>query len=115
MKSQTIRAIVNRFKKHKPENLEHTLYCVDTLRFIGEGSFRKVYQINDLPLVVKFPTGNDGDDIEENIEHSENEMDAINEVKEKHPHLKKYLPKIYYYKDRKSTRLNSSHLGISYA
>ena len=100
---QHIASIVKSFKTRCPNNICDVFdFCDVPLTLIGWVSFRQVYQFGDLPLIVKFPTGPHGIDIEENISHSVNEMDAINRVKryKKYTHIRKYLPKIYYYSDK---------------
>ena len=91
-----IKKVISLFKKYHPIYWQVQPYCEVDLKYIGKGSYRQVYQIDNLPIVVKLPLGLDAD-IKECISHSENEMDAINTVKKKHKHLIKYLPKIYYY------------------
>ena len=91
-----IKKVISLFKQHHPMYWQVQPYCEVDLKYIGKGSYRQVYQIDNLPIVVKLPLGLDAD-IKECISHSENEMDAINTVKKKHKHLIKYLPKIYYY------------------
>jgi pyruvate/2-oxoacid:ferredoxin oxidoreductase alpha subunit len=98
--SLTIRQVVNRLRKYNPVDVHEAMRCIKLpFQFIGEGSFRTVYSIGDLPIVIKFPTGEDGETIEENIEHSANEMDAINQVFERKEcsHIRPYVPIMYYY------------------
>lgn len=94
--------------------LDHCLkYWCKSLSYIGDGSFRKVYRIDNLPLVIKFPIGDD-DTLEVCIEHSQNEMDAVNRIKtdKSLAKLKKYLPKIYYYDEPNGIILMHEYKGI---
>jgi len=110
--SSRINRIAKLFDLYKPRNLEEILEIgtildsmgwekrkgIVNLTFIGQGSYRKVYKISDLPLVVKLPIGEDGT-FDDNIAHTYNEMDAIKRVTryKKYDKIRKYLPKIYYY------------------
>lgn len=61
---------------------------------LGSGSFRNVYKIRGMDIVVKFPNDND------NLEHSRQEVDIhkrIMKSKRKFKAIQPFMPKIYHY------------------
>lgn len=108
MKNLTVEQIVKLFKKHRPETLHDVfelgidLVATDkpgriTMQCIGKGSYRRAYRINNLPLIVKFPCGED-DSVspQECLEHACNEIHAWTLLKGKYKKLKKYCPEVYF-------------------
>lgn len=112
MYENEIKKVVKLFRKHRPTDLEDILelgipnwYDIEhekdgkiSLTYIGQGSFRKAYRINNLPLIVKLSTGSDGLKDGSNLEHTQNEIDAFNwvDTDPKLASIRKYLPKVYY-------------------
>lgn len=123
-----VNKIIKMFHKYDPIDLEELLEMGVGIKgtertkkgtifthYLGEGSFRKVYRINNLPLVVKFPTGEDGDSWEENLEHAQNEIDALNWVKsnKKFKEIRQYLPNLHYSNEDTGVMLLDEYVHVN--
>lgn len=87
--------VISLFKKYKPKALK-TIQGKRmglSLREIGSGVFREVYEIKGTKLVVKIPRGKAG------IKHSQDEYKAQQAIlkDKKYEILHKYMPEILYY------------------
>lgn len=79
-----------------------------------EGSFRRVYQVESLKLVVKFPQGSCGR--YSGIEHTNEEIDTFERIStyKKYKYLRHYLPKIYYYNRKTGVVLMKKYKLLDY-
>ena len=76
-------------EEHRPKTVEDLRSLGVRLKWIGWGSFRQVYEVRGLPIVVKFPHHGDP-------KHSRTEMRRIEKL-HKIPTIRRHLPKIFYY------------------
>lgn len=113
----TIEQVVDTFKKERPTDVETVLQnCGVSLRHLGSGSYRDVYQVDNLPLVVKIPSCWHGlrstrarrKNIAESVEHSVREMDTLRRVvrsTRKYVLLQRFMPTIYHFNRRTGVML----------
>lgn len=102
---ERIEQIVSRFRKWQPIDAHDAMmYCGVTLRYVGGGCFRDVFEIVGFPLVVKFPT--DSSDIDDNVYHACVEVRNIRCVmrSKSKAHIRQYMPKLYHF---------NRHTGVS--
>ena len=91
----TIRQVINLLKKHKPKNVAEARFIGLKLRQVGQGAFRAVYAIKDLPLVVKFPSPYwTGQRMASCVDHARFEIRTLKRLST--TKMKRYLPKIYF-------------------
>jgi hypothetical protein len=89
----TYGAIVRLIQRHSPVTPVTLLKsCKFTLRFLGSGSFRDVYEIVGSGYVVKFPNQSGGES------HAENERRTWNKIRKskRFAEIHKYLPSQMY-------------------
>lgn len=96
MKTKPIKlaSALKKIQKYKPNSVLAFKKLGFDMNYIAAGSFREVYQIDDLPIVVKFPLD---DDPESNIDHTNRE---VRKIKKLHKVLPRHVPKIYYHDSR---------------
>lgn len=91
----TIKQVINLLKKHKPKNAIEARGIGLRLRQIGQGAYRAVYAVRDLPLVVKFPTPYwSSSGMKSAIDHARFEIRTLKRLST--TKMKQYLPKIYF-------------------
>lgn len=101
----TNRKLIERMDEHKPFTPQDTMRkCGFTLRFIGIGSYREVYEIVGTPWVIKFPLtewdskryGPLVDWLKKHRIHAHHEMNAYHRIKSTKSMrgLCRYLPKM---------------------
>lgn len=96
----TEKQVVNQFRRKRPRTVDELLeQCGLSLRFVESGAFRKVYQVDNLPLVVKLPRL--GGRLEHNArEHAQQEFRAYERImrsKTKFTSLQPYMPEVLYF------------------
>ena len=92
-----INAAIRIIKDWKPRTNQDLKKTGLAFTYIGEGAFRRAFQIDGLPLVIKFPRL-DGDDNDARtcIRHSVIEMRKI-EALRKFRLMRPHIPKVYYF------------------
>lgn len=90
-----IEKVVAQFKAKQPKNLEAVENMDYTLKPIGDGAYRTVYKIGNLPIVVKVPTHTGGSC----KRHAIAEWRAVQRILKfkKYIELQPFVPKIYYF------------------
>lgn len=96
----TEQEVVRQFRGKRPRTVDEMLErCGLTLRFVESGAYRKVYQVANLPLVVKLPRP--GGKLEEHARgHAQQEFNAYKRVlrsKTKYKELQRYMPEVLYF------------------
>lgn len=98
MRKATIRSVVKTFHTIKPRTPQDTLQeCGVSLRYLSSGCFRDVYRVDDLPVVVKYPRG---DDAADNIQHAGDEWHGMRRIvanRKRFTLLVDYMPHLYYF------------------
>lgn len=89
-----INRVVLKFVNQQPRNLEDVENMGYTLKPIGDGAYRRVYKVGNLPIVVKVPYHTGGSC----RRHSIAEWRAVKRIDKykKYVELKPFVPTIYY-------------------
>ena len=89
-RTKGIAQIVKRCEAYRPRTAVEFRRRVAPLFALSYGAFREVYKVNRLPVVVKFPSSNDG------RRHSQIEMSKLRRL-QKIKWMQRFLPTVYYY------------------
>lgn len=95
----TIPQVVGRFRYNKPKDIDEALHnCRVPIQYMFSGAFRDVYHIVGLPLIAKFPGGQNGN-IPDGVEHSTDEVRWVRRINRSTQYalLREYMPTIYYF------------------
>jgi hypothetical protein len=84
--------VINKIRDNNPKTVKELIKLGIKCKLISSGAFRDVYKILTVPLVIKFPTYDDGK------EHTLNEVKAVKKIKRlrKYKELKRFMPEIYH-------------------
>lgn len=94
----TLKKIISRMKQYRPQFADEFEQMIGpTLNEIGSGCFREVFHIEGTNVVIKFPMQEDN--TRWSINHSRREIRRIKQIarNEKYRHVRRYVPKTYYY------------------
>lgn len=106
--AKSIATVVKRLTEHRPKTETDLTKLGIRLKYLGNGAFRDVYKVKDIPLVIKFPlcecskgytecTGDCG-----GPDHSRLEYGVYQKIMEnrKYRAIRGFMPKVYYFDDK---------------